>query len=36
MPWFPPSNLPPLGGGQEQSPGTEDTKWDVLLQKSPK
>ena len=25
-PRFPPSNLPPLGGGQEQSPGTKDTE----------
>ena len=30
------SRFPPLGGGQEQSSGTKSTKWDVLLQKSPK
>ena len=35
MPRFPPSNLPPLGGGQEQRSDTKSTKWDVLLQKSP-
>ena len=28
--------LPPAGGGQEQRSGTKSTKWDVLLQKSPK
>ena len=29
------SRFPPLGGDQEQIPGTKGTKWDVLLQKSP-